>query len=94
VLKLTGETNLGSAVIGAADTLELASGTANAIGSVIGEGTLHVTDETTLTATTIAVDTLVIGGAPTAAATAVPEPSVFALLAIAGIAIAWFRLKK
>jgi hypothetical protein len=53
-----------------------------------------VTDETTLTATTIAVDTLVIGGAPTAAATAVPEPSVFALLAIAGIAIAWFRLKK
>jgi autotransporter-associated beta strand protein len=94
VLKLTGETNLGSAVIGAADTLELASGTANAIGSVTGDGTLHVTDETTLTATTIAVDTLVIGGAPHAAAAAVPEPSVFALLAIAGIVIAWFRLKK
>jgi hypothetical protein len=96
VLQITAETNLANAVIGATDTLELASSTVNSIGNVAGDGTLHVTDGTTLISTSIAVDTLVIGGAPTTTptATSVPEPGVLALLAIAGIAIAWFRLKK
>jgi autotransporter-associated beta strand protein len=59
-------------------------------------GTVQVADLATLNATSIKADTLIIGGAPIVpvAAAAVPEPSAMLLLAIAGIAIAWFRLKK
>jgi hypothetical protein len=73
--------------------LELVSGTTNSIDHVTGDGSLHVAAGTTLNAISINVDTLTIGGAPHAAAAAVPEPSAFVLLALAGLGslLAWCR---
>jgi hypothetical protein len=57
---------------------------------------LAVCNGTSLTATSIQVDTLRIGGAPLTppAASAVPEPSSFVLLALAGMTVAWFAVRK
>jgi T5SS/PEP-CTERM-associated repeat protein/autotransporter-associated beta strand protein len=57
--------------------------------------TVYVNTGTTLNATSIVADTLVIGGThvPVASAAAVPEPSTFALLVLAGLGalLAWRR---
>jgi autotransporter-associated beta strand protein len=66
------------------------------VGKVYGAGSLAVGDGATLTATSIQVDTLTIGGTGGAALAAVPEPSVFALLALAAMSlagIAWSKRK-
>jgi autotransporter-associated beta strand protein len=55
--------------------------------------TVSVMDGATLTATSIVADTLVIGGTPSPAPLAVPEPGTFALLVFAafGALLAWRR---
>ena len=58
-------------------------------------GTLSVCDGTTLTATSIHVGTLSIGGAPIViAAAAVPEPSTMILLVLAGIGLLFQAWRK
>jgi autotransporter-associated beta strand protein len=57
--------------------------------------TVYVATGTTLNATSIVADTLTIGGAPLAAAAqAVPEPSVLALLVLAGVAFVGGFLRR
>ena len=97
VLTLTGLVNVsGTTTIEAGTTLQLDSASAATLDVVVGTGTLAVCNGTSLTATSIQVDTLRIGGAPLTppAASTVPEPSSFVLLALAGMAVAWFAVRK
>ena len=58
------------------------------------DATVFVATGASLTATSITANTLTIGGTPTAAASAVPEPSALVLLALAGLSAllaAWRR---
>jgi autotransporter-associated beta strand protein len=61
-------------------------------------GTVKVCDGASLTAASIQVGTLVIGGTPTytapPASAAVPEPSAIVLLVLAGLAVGWFKFRK
>ena len=61
--------------------LEIASGT-HVLGNITGGGILKIDDGASLTATSIVQDTLIIGGAESAAPLAVPEPSTYSLLAV------------
>jgi autotransporter-associated beta strand protein len=79
----TGATVINSGIL----SLEL-NGASATMNSITGSGTLHVGGTTNLTAHSIAVDTLSIGGA-TLAVTAVPEPSSIVLLALAGLGALW-----
>jgi autotransporter-associated beta strand protein len=77
-----------------AGTVELATPGAVTLTTVTGSdsGVLAVRDGTTLTATSIQIGTLTIGGSPSVAAAAVPEPGTLALLALAmlgGAVMAW-----
>lgn len=62
-----------------AGLLAIDNGLANTLSTVSGNGSLSVLGTTSLTATSIEVDTLTIGGAGFAA---VPEPGTFVLLAL------------
>ncbi|MCC6123994.1 MAG: autotransporter-associated beta strand repeat-containing protein [Pirellulales bacterium] len=80
-------TYTGATIIeGGTMSLQLSGGSA-ALSAISGNGTLHVGDSSTLTASSIAVGSLVIGGATPVAA--VPEPSSLALLTIAAIGTIW-----
>jgi hypothetical protein len=109
VLTLSGTVDLGNAVIGATDTLVLApavASTADAIGQVTGDGDLQVGGTgTTLTSGRVSVRMLTVGagnkvviappsGGLAGAPAPVPEPSTLVLLALAGLAYAWYRLRK
>jgi fibronectin-binding autotransporter adhesin len=92
-LALTGSGAIGSALITVNTSLNVLDGahTVNAIG---GAGTVSVLDGASLTATSISVNALNIGGsaaAASASAAAVPEPSAWLLLVIAGGLLAIMR---
>jgi autotransporter-associated beta strand protein len=81
-----------------AGTLEIAGDATLTTVTGADVGTLKVCDGSSLTATSIQVGTLVIGGTPTYTAppapAAVPEPSTFVLLVLASLAFAWFWRRK
>ena len=89
---LTGSHEISVPVVINSDTVISGPGTLDLSGGISGSHTLTVLGN--LTATSIQVDALTIGGA---GATVVPEPSTFALLgagAIGGIAYAWRRPRQ
>jgi autotransporter-associated beta strand protein len=64
------------------------AGSSATFNTITGSGQLHVGSTTTVNATSIAVDSLTIGGTlPTVAA--VPEPSSIVLITLAGLGILW-----
>jgi autotransporter-associated beta strand protein len=82
-------------------TLEIATATPITLNTVTGAssaGTLKVCDGATLTATSIQVDTLVIGGLATAASSAsvaaVPEPGTLVMLVLAAAALAGVCIRR
>jgi autotransporter-associated beta strand protein len=76
-----------------AGTLQLDIKGSATLSTVTGAGALSVCDGTSLTATSIVVDTLSIGGTPVvisggaASVMAVPEPGTFVLLVLAGLGL-------
>jgi fibronectin-binding autotransporter adhesin len=76
-LTYTGNTDIQAGEVAIAGTANLTTVTGSS------SGVLHVCDGATLTASSIELGTLVIGGAPPASAAAVPEPGTLALLALA-----------
>ena len=94
-LTLTGHLTYTGATTIDAGTLAIDNGVSTTLSSISGAGTLSVgatQADTTLTATSIAVDTLTIGVPPTAAA--VPEPGTLVLLFLAGLACAGVYLRR
>jgi autotransporter-associated beta strand protein len=87
-LTLTGAvSNIGPVTIGSNATLQMNNG-ATTFTTVSGAGSLKVVDGSTLNATSINLDALIIGGpvsAASASTAAVPEPGTFVLLALAGV---------
>ena len=82
---ITGSHQISVPVIINSDTVISGAGTLDLSGGISGAHTLTV--QSTLTATSIQVDTLIIGGA---GAAAVPEPSTLVLLALGAIGLlAW-----
>jgi fibronectin-binding autotransporter adhesin len=75
-----------------AGTLQISTPGAVTLSTISGAGGLKITDATTLTANSIAVGTLTIGGPAPAAA--VPEPASLILLVVAAMALAgsaWWK---
>ena len=64
------------------------------LSTITGVGTLGVGSGTNLTATSINVDTLIIGAEAPGAAAAVPEPGALVLLALAGLTLAGAYLRR
>jgi hypothetical protein len=108
-LTLTGQVDIGAAVVDADHTLVLApaiESTMDVIDAVTGAGDLQVGGTgTTLTSGSVSVRTLTVGagnklviappsGGLAGAPAPVPEPSTLVLLALAGLAYAWYRLRK
>ncbi len=81
-LALTGDGQLPASILNEA-TLEISGVTSHSIPIITGAGTTRVLAGATLTASSITQGTLIIGGA----STAVPEPSVWLLLAIGFLGI-------
>ena len=80
-LTYTGNTDIQDGIF------QIATTTPITLTTVTGAGTLAVSNGATLTATSIQVGTLSIGGSAVAAsAAAVPEPSAIVLLLLAGAA--------
>jgi hypothetical protein len=75
----------------------LNNGLTTTLSTVSGLGNLTVVDGSALTATSINVDTLTIGG-PAASAglvvNTVPEPGTFVLLALAGLSLVGAYLRR
>lgn len=97
-LELTANGQIASSLITNNDVLQIDGGE-HSLNLVDGTGTMYVLGSSTVTASSIAQDSLVIGGsapAPAAAVTAnpVPEPNTLLLLALAGGLLAWFRRRK
>jgi autotransporter-associated beta strand protein len=109
ILTLTGALTYTGLTDIQAGTLQINTGGGTALASITGAGALGIGNTTSLTANSVSVGTLTIGagstltinaipGGPMAGGgfTAVPEPSTFAMLAMAALglmAAAWRRRK-
>jgi autotransporter-associated beta strand protein len=89
-LTLTGSFSYGGPTVINTGTLAINNGAANTLHAISGAGSLSVLGTSSLTATSINVDTLTIGGTGGAASpivNTVPEPGTLVLLALAGMGV-------
>jgi autotransporter-associated beta strand protein len=92
-LTLTGSVEYAGSTVINAGTLAFSDNVAT-VADISGSGSLAVYGTAVLTATSIQVDTLTIGGTGGAALAAVPEPTTLVLLALAGIGMVGMKFRR